>query len=883
MTLRISHNVPIRALEMVLEVVSNYLKVADIRSAHGKPLPVRFAKVLHIAGAPDDGFIRHVYCADCGSIYPYDINDKDDDGLPEVFKCTYVKFPENRERAECGAVLWKPWTNQRGVKSWLPQVIFPRLDLVRCIRQFFARPGFAAEIEHWRKRAKLKRKKGLDTYLMDVYDGELWAHFQTLTMPNSKMKRLLSKKYQLAFACSVDWFKQFKHTQHSSAPIFLAIQNLPRRRRFLQTNIITAGMMPGPREAPDVSMLMTPLMEELVLLGMNGIYVDVEGEKEKQKIRCILFSMNCDLPAKAKVTGHAGTGAKQGCSFCKQEFVYGHEAHKCLTACMIEPPPRRAADPCPWVDGVHRLKLYPARTTEQHRKDIAEWEGQANQSQRDKKQKASGAHRTPLTKLWYWDTVQQVTLDTFHNMYLGTPRHMMRMFVKQKIIAKHEQKIIQDWLRDLLLPVTHSRFAQKIATTDAKKSFTDVLGAEWRMWTLYWSEPALEAAGLFNLDFAKVAQRSEMNPKDLAKRPEMKDLDAKAVKEKFDEEIAERLKEIKEKLDVWSLYTRACRLVDTRCVLPEDLTEAEILFEKFHWEFQRVFGVRKCKPNIHAHLHICAAIRRFGPSQSFWNIVYERLNGQVGRTSTNNRAKELQQMKRMYQASRVEALGSELADVQPDWPKIALVSGQTVDPANDETELNRAMLVRQHEVKLTANGSEAGPGNGLLGRSTKTMIKDQMLDQLKEFYTKQKAYQNPEVYEYRIDDIADLFHAYDHGGYLLKSVSLQRKRSYVYARFNDGRELVIFVGEIQGFYRHDMIVQYKKGKAEKRYPHTLAYVRWFTNQGRSSMPYFKRHKFCTPDWSCWIPMTNLLGHCGYHVNDALTHFSFIALPFEIAC
>ena len=57
----------------------------------------------------------------------------------------------------------------------------------------------------------------------------------------------LSAPYNYAFQLNVDWFKPFKHTQHSEGAVYLSIMNLPRKERFLQENIILACVIPGPR------------------------------------------------------------------------------------------------------------------------------------------------------------------------------------------------------------------------------------------------------------------------------------------------------------------------------------------------------------------------------------------------------------------------------------------------------------------------------------------------------------------------------------------------------------------------------------------------------------------------------------------------------------
>ena len=54
-------------------------------------------------------------------------------------------------------------------------------------------------------------------------------------------------------------------------------------------------------------------------------------------------------------------------------------------------------------------------------------------------------------------------------------------------------------------------------------------------------------------------------------------------------------------------------------------------------------------PNIHMHCHLAECIRDYGPLSSFWLFPFERYNGILEGTPTNNRSIEVQIMKRFLQ------------------------------------------------------------------------------------------------------------------------------------------------------------------------------------------------------------------------------------------
>ncbi len=76
--------------------------------------------------------------------------------------------------------------------------------------------------------------------LKDVYDGRVWADFQS-----DKYGRFLQG---LGLMLNMDFFQPFKHTTYSVGAIYLTVMNLPRSIRYKSENVILAGLIPGPDE-----------------------------------------------------------------------------------------------------------------------------------------------------------------------------------------------------------------------------------------------------------------------------------------------------------------------------------------------------------------------------------------------------------------------------------------------------------------------------------------------------------------------------------------------------------------------------------------------------------------------------------------------------------
>jgi len=57
-------------------------------------------------------------------------------------------------------------------------------------------------------------------------------------------------------------------------------------------------------------------------------------------------------------------------------------------------------------------------------------------------------------------------------------------------------------------------------------------------------------------------------------------------------------------------------------------------------------GTDSVTPNMHMHCHLAQCIHDFGPLTSFWLFPFERYNGTLEQTPTNNRSVEVQVMQR---------------------------------------------------------------------------------------------------------------------------------------------------------------------------------------------------------------------------------------------
>ena len=181
-------------------------------------------------------FIRFVVCPKCYSVYEKN-RCIEKQGVQIISKtCTYRDHPSSKKC--CEAQLLKTVHIANG-KRLYPHKVYCYQTLMSSLKCLLQRPGFSDSCEHWRSQFQSKN----DDILKDIYDGRIWADFQTL-----EGQPFLSSLHTYALMLNLDWFQPYKLTQSSVGALYLTIMNLPYNQRFKRENIILLGIIPGPSE-----------------------------------------------------------------------------------------------------------------------------------------------------------------------------------------------------------------------------------------------------------------------------------------------------------------------------------------------------------------------------------------------------------------------------------------------------------------------------------------------------------------------------------------------------------------------------------------------------------------------------------------------------------
>ena len=234
--------------------------------------------------------------------------------------------------------------------------------------------------EQWRERIVD------ENIISDLYDGKIWKNFLKY-----KGNDFLNAPRNLAFSINVDWFQPFKRrNDRSVVVIYLVLLNLPREERFKWENVIVAGIIPEMTKEPkSLNTFLEPIVDEFkafwkgvkLTTSQSGIPLTYRG---------------------AVILASSGHSAHRGCSKCFKYFPssFGEKTD---------------------YSGFER-DLWPPCHNRSHRIHAEMVRKASTQSKHDELAKKYGVYYSCLLQLEYFDAVRFTSIDSMHNLFLGTAK-----------------------------------------------------------------------------------------------------------------------------------------------------------------------------------------------------------------------------------------------------------------------------------------------------------------------------------------------------------------------------------------------------------------------------------------------------------------------------
>ena len=190
-------------------------------------------------------------------------------------------------------------------------------------------------------------------------------------------------------------------------------------------------------------------------------------------------------------------------------------------------------------------------------------------------------------------TVRFHIIDPMHNVLLGTAKHVMNLWIKIGIISHKQFDEIQQSVDSFSVPSDIGRIPYKISS-----GFSSFKADQWRSLIIIYSPIVL---------------------KDILPS---------------------------EHYEVWCIFVQACFLLCTRSISTNYVYLADKALVEFCTRFQHLYGGENTTMNMHLHCHLINSELDYGPVYAYLLFSFERFNGILGGIPTNNRAIEVQLMKR---------------------------------------------------------------------------------------------------------------------------------------------------------------------------------------------------------------------------------------------
>ena len=514
-------------------------------------------------------------CRKCFTLYSYDDCILHVKGEAISAKCSYIPFPNHTQRARrnpCGEILLKTVNLSNGKKKLYPFKTYCYKPISESLQNLVKRSGFQDACEKWRSR------KSQPGFLTDVYDGEIWKEFQKETKSN-----FLNNLQNYGLMLNLDWFQPFEHVRYSVGVMYAVILNLPREERFKLKNVILIGIIPDMKGEPSVNTFISPMVDELKRGWNEGFEMtSFKYPRKKTKFKLALMCVGCDIPATRKLCGFLGHNAFYGCSKCFKEFP-GGPGEKDYSGFDV--------------------KNWAPRTLARYRECLNKVSDARTQTERDRLESKFGVRFSKLVELEYFDPIRMSIVDPMHNLYQGTAKMIIRLWLELKVLHVDQLNIIQDRVDAVDTASNIGSIPRKIAS-----SFGGFTAEQWMNWTVIFSIFAL---------------------KDILPTSD---------------------------LEIYRNFVLACKAITTKIISLPDIHLFERYILNFCEQFEQVYGRSKVTPNMHMHYHLADCVRDYGPVYSFWLFGFERYNGHLGKLPNNSRSIEMQLMRRFTRDAFVHSL-----------------------------------------------------------------------------------------------------------------------------------------------------------------------------------------------------------------------------------
>ena len=181
-----------------------------------------------------------------------------------------------------------------------------------------------------------------------------------------------------------------------------------------------------------------------------------------------------------------------------------------------------------------------------------------------------GYRHSALLNLPYFDTVRYHIIDPMHNLFLGTSKHMLNIWLKSNVLGEADLFVIQEKIASVNISKDSGWIPRSFVSN--WRSFN---AHEWKSWTLIYSMYALKGV-LPEQDY-----------------------------------------------QIWSWFVLACQKITKSYITKDDATMFHNMIMQFLRMFEKKYGSDSVTPNMHMHAHLKDCVIDYGSVYGFWLFSFE--------------------------------------------------------------------------------------------------------------------------------------------------------------------------------------------------------------------------------------------------------------------
>ena len=180
-------------------------------------------------------------------------------------------------------------------------------------------------------------------------------------------------------------------------------------------------------------------------------------------VRLALSCVACDMPASRKVCGFLGHNALLGCNKC----------YKKLNRTSLGQVDYSGYDRKNWV----------LRTVQLHRQQYCDWMKETTKTGMRKAESTLGIRYSVFLSLPYFDPVRFTVVDVMHNLFLGTGKYMLKLWLSMELLTKVSLQETERRISSFTIPNSLGRLPINILSNHG--GYTS---SQWQSWITLYSE-----------------------------------------------------------------------------------------------------------------------------------------------------------------------------------------------------------------------------------------------------------------------------------------------------------------------------------------------------------------------------------------------------------